>query len=117
MIGRDNIYMDVLGEALNHPITGIGLTGDVTYRGGYVYNFFIEILSHFGLIIGILIIVAVVLAIIKTIFNKNPYIANMCLIWLGYGFVHLVSNSYLTSFRFWIFLGKVLKGLNLKWKL
>jgi O-antigen ligase len=88
---------------------GIGLAGDRLYTGGtYSHNIFLEIISGFGIIVGIIILLFLGCITIRSLFLKNKTRANLMLMWFCIGFVPLiVSGSYLTSFQFWIFLGLI----------
>lgn len=114
--GRDRLYKDVFEEILRNPFLGIGLAGDrQVIGGGYAHNIFIEIMANFGMVIGTLINTSLLYLSIKDIFIKDMRKFNMLIIWLNIGFIHLlVSSSYLTDFKFWIFLGLSLRSLNLK---
>lgn len=111
--GRDNLYSDVFEQILNNPIFGLGLMGDRFILGNrYVHNIFMEILINFGMLIGLLFIVIITYLIIKSLFIKNAKKYNVIIIWLSLGFIHLmVSSTYLTDFKFWIFLGLICNAL------
>lgn len=108
--GREYFYNDVLVELFKQPIKGLGVFGDRKILGGsYVHNFFIEIFSDFGIILGILIGTCLILIILKSMFVKNKGEFNIVIIWVSLGFVHLiVSSSYLIDVKFWIFLGLII---------
>lgn len=117
LTGRDNLYGIVIEEIKDNPFIGIGLGGDnrVLLEYSYVHNIFIEILGNFGLIIGPIIIILLLFMILKCLISKDPINHNMIIIWFGLGFVHLiVSSSYLTDIKFWIFAGLVLRIYNEK---
>lgn len=104
--GRETLYDVIIRQIIENPIIGIGIAGDRTFIGGYSHNIFIELLSGFGVIIGSIIIVTIVLICYKAIHNKNKLDSNISIIWFSLGFIPLlVSGTYLTSFKFWIFLG------------
>ena len=63
--GRDRLYNIVLGEVLKNPILGLGLAGDWRLIGGYVHNFYIEIIAHYGFIFGGFISIVFSLLIFK----------------------------------------------------
>lgn len=114
--GRDVIYEKLFKEILSNPIVGIGITGDRVYAGGsYSHNIFIEIITGFGLILGLIIIAVLLIIIIRALFTTNKQDSNFLLIWFVAGFVPLlVSSTYLVYFQFWIFLGLSLKYLKLR---
>jgi hypothetical protein len=108
--GREDIYRTVVGEIIANPILGIGLAGDRSATGGdYAHNFFIEFIAGFGIIFGSLIIIIFIFYMIKNLATKELKIYNMTIIWICLGFVSLmVSGTYLTDFKFWVFLGFLL---------
>jgi hypothetical protein len=110
LTGRDRIYENVLSEILENPILGIGIAGDTRIIGNsYVHNFFIEVVGNFGVVLGSILSITVLLLIIKSLLTKDTLKYNLFIIWLSLGFVHLmVSSSYLTDLKFWIFLGLVI---------
>lgn len=114
--GRDEIYSKILKEIFRNPIIGVGLAGDRLILGGrYVHNIFLEILTNFGLVIGIPLIISILYLQVKSLFIKDIEKYNIIIIWISIGFLHLlVSSSYLTNFKFWIYLGLSLKYLTSK---
>lgn len=109
--GRDKIYESVIAEILQRPLLGIGIAGDRRIIGGsYAHNFFIEILGNFGILIGFIINITMVFLIIRSLLTKDKEKYDFIIMWLSLGFVHLlVSSSYLTDIKFWIFLGVMMK--------
>ncbi len=109
--GRDIIYAKVFNEILKSPILGLGLAGDrVILSGSYAHNIFIELLVNFGVIIGLILVITLLLIIIKSVFTKDLIKYNIIIIWISLGFISLlVSNSYLLDFKFWILLGLSLR--------
>jgi O-antigen ligase len=105
--GREDLYNIIIKQIGENPLLGIGLFGDRRFIGGYVHNIFLELWAHFGIIIGSSLIILLLLVIYKVLIkNKNKVTANFMAIWFSMGFVHLlVSSSYITDFKFWIFLG------------
>ena len=97
-------------EIYKKPITGIGIAGDRRILdGSYVHNFFIELIGNFGLIIGFIISIGIVLLIIRSLITKNNEKYELIILWVSLGFVHLiVSSSYLIDVKFWILFGLVL---------
>lgn len=114
--GRDSIYTDILQEIYNNPLLGFGLAGDrrlLTGRNAYVHNIIIEILGNFGIIIGMIVNVFLILLLGKSLLQKGKRNYTMIIIWISIGFVHLmISSSYLIDFKFWILLGLLFKNIN-----
>lgn len=107
--GRDNLYSDVFQAILDNPLFGLGLMGDRFVLGGrYVHNLYMEIVINFGMLFGLLIVLIITYSVIKSLFIKDNKKYNVIIIWLSLGFIHLmVSSTYLTDFKFWIFLGLI----------
>ncbi len=105
--GREEIA-DIIIEAIaKNPILGIGIAGDrVLLEGSYSHNIVIEVISNFGIILGILLLSVLGIKWIKSLFSKNESYLDIILIWSSIGFIHLfISSSYLIDFKFWIFIG------------
>ena len=121
--GREEIYSSTIELIYENPLFGLGLGGirrvlDI----GYPHNIFLEIVSQFGVIIGICIIFILLFILYKALFIKDIEKANIIGIWFSLGFVPLlVSGSYLESFKFWILLGLsfnfLLKGTKINIKI
>lgn len=115
--GRADIYEEILYQIQSNPIFGIGLAGDRLYTGGtYSHNIFLEIISGFGVVVGLFILIIIGIISIKALFSKDIEGSNFMLIWFCIGFVPLiVSGSYLTDYQFWIYMGlatRFIKELN-----
>ncbi|MBU5294113.1 O-antigen ligase family protein [Anaerosalibacter bizertensis] len=107
--GRDRLYEKVIQEIKNNPISGIGLAGDRSViNGTYAHNIIIEILANFGIILGGALLLSLIFISFKALFTSNKYVSNFIAIWFSIGFIHLmVSSSYITDLKFWIFLGLI----------
>ena len=104
--GRENIYQLIIKAITDNPVLGIGIAGDRLLIGGYAHNLLLEVLVDFGLIIGSILIVTLLLLIAKNLLTKDSERYNMIIIWISLGLVPLiVSGSYLTNTNFWILLG------------
>ncbi|QCR31986.1 O-antigen ligase [Lysinibacillus sp. SGAir0095] len=108
--GREGIYEKVLAAIGEHPILGIGLAGDRQITNGvYAHNLLLEVLINFGVVLGSLLIVFLLVIMLKTLFVRDLKVYNMLIMWISIGLVSLfVSGSYLTELNFWIFLGLIL---------
>lgn len=107
--GRDVIYSDTIDAISNNPLLGIGLGGDrrLTYTG-YAHNFFLEVISHFGIIFGSIIILIIFTLIFRCLVTRTEENYTMIIIWICLGFVPLmVSSSYLIEINFWILMGLI----------
>lgn len=101
--GRDDLYNTIIKRVLKNPLIGIGLCGDRVYIGNYVHNIFIEIIANFGIIIGGIVSLMLIVIIIKSIFNNKSKTLSF---WMAISIIPLLmSNSYIIDIKFWIFLG------------
>jgi len=109
--GRTELYEIVIKKVITHPILGLGLAGDRPLIGGYVHNFFIEIIAHFGFLLGSLLLVLFIVLMLRALMAKDLKRYEMLIVWMCLGFVPLqVSSSYLINMNFWILLGLILRG-------
>jgi hypothetical protein len=116
---RDLLYSIIFEKILENPILGIGIAGDRLFIGGYTHNIFLEIVSGFGIVIGVPIIFYLFFISYKAIRSKNINYSEMSLMWFSLGFLPLIiSGTYLTEFKFWIFLGIAFRNFqnNSKWR-
>lgn len=106
---RNDIYNSVISEIIKKPFLGNGLAGDRQILSGrYSHNIFLEVMINFGVIVGGLLLIWGIYLIVKVLFTKDIEVYNITIIWISLGFVHfIVSSSYLTDFRFWIFIGLI----------
>lgn len=105
--GREVLYRSVLYAIYERPLLGIGLAGDrLVLNGAYVHNIFIEMIAHYGIMIGSMCSVFLVLLLLRSIWTQDPGSYELAIIWISIGLVPLlVSSSYLISVDFWIMLG------------
>ncbi|WP_202709630.1 O-antigen ligase family protein [Sporosalibacterium faouarense] len=113
--GRNYIYRTVINEIVQNPIIGFGIAGDRRVLNGdavYAHNIILEILGNFGIPIGFILLVMIILLITKTIIKRKTLRSEITLIWLSLGFIHLmVSSSYLIEMKFWILMGLIIGSI------
>lgn len=104
---RNFLYHDVINSIMEHPMIGVGIAGDrVILNGLYVHNVFLEIFSSFGVVVGFILSIALVLFLFRSLFKLELNNSKIILIWSVIGFVPLlVSSSFLIFYQFWIFIG------------
>lgn len=111
--GRDSIYITVFKETLNNPIIGLGLVGDRALMrdfGLYSHNIFLELISNFGIFIGIALSSLIIYLIISVLFLSDEDDYSLSVVWISIGFVtYLFSGSIITGINFWIMLAVILK--------
>lgn len=107
--GRLTLYTKVWEAISSSGIRPLGFMSDrVLLNGGYVHNIFLEILAHFGLLIGIFLFLVCcglgLMALIRA--DKIQY--ELLAIWIALGLVPLLySGSYVSSMHFWLLMGLV----------
>ena len=117
--GRNSIKKYSMQLLMDNPLIGVGIYRDRILlsnllgeglnevAGSYPHNIFLEVLLHFGLIIGGLMIIWFLWIIYRVIFrNKNKDTKDVILIFFAFGFNPLLfSGSYLKNGYFFLFLG------------
>jgi hypothetical protein len=121
---RLNIYeylIDILGE---NVFGGVGIAGDRYYLplrfigvdATYAHNLFLELLLHYGVIIGMVLITIIMYLIVRYfILNTTIDYKIKCFIGIFFtmSFIQLmISRSYLTETNFFIFLAMVMNCSN-----
>jgi hypothetical protein len=92
---RFAIYIETI-QKLN--IFGHGIFTDRVYLGGYVHNFYLEILYDFGIFIGTALAILFTILIIKGIKSNKKILSLLIIITLSTGFFKLMlSGSYLNG--------------------
>lgn len=111
--GREFIYQEAISAIFEYPLIGLGLAGDRHFTETvYAHNFFLEVLVHFGILFGGILLILVLLLILKALSTSVKERYSMYIIWLSLGFVPLmVSGSYLIEINFWIFIGLITNSL------
>lgn len=112
--GRDLLYRKVIARIIDYPFAGIGIAGDRHILGGlYVHNIFLEILANYGIIIGMIVILGLIILQLRCWFCKGMKKYEMFAMWFSVGFIPLlVSGSYLAKIEFWTFIGLMTSGLH-----
>lgn len=117
--GRKTIW----DQAMNNiGIIGKGLFGDRTVlvdeysRSVYAHNFALEILIDFGLLIGsiLLLIMLVIIVRVFILSLKSQSLLRINLLFVAISILlvkHMLSASFLTSFDFWFYMGMLLNML------
>jgi O-antigen ligase len=117
--GRDSLWKFSIQLLMDNPFFGVGIYNDrillanlmgesVSAAGGsYPHNIFLEVLLHFGLIIGSIMIISLIWIIYKAILkNMNRDSKDVILIFFAFGLSPLFfSESYLQCGGFFLFLG------------
>lgn len=111
--GRESIWNQAID---NIGFIGKGLFGDRTVLideygdPAYAHNFILELMIDLGAVLGIAVVTAFLVTIIKATriarASGNPILQKMSYAMISVFFVrHMVSASFLTSFDFWLYWG------------
>lgn len=104
--GRDSIYSKSFDIFWENCLIGIGLFGDRVRIGGYCHNLFLEILLDFGLFIGSILIIIMVVSYLKLLFISTREIKDLLVKYtLAFIAPLMLSGSYLQDYNFGIFVG------------
>ena len=92
--GRGEIRKLVLSKIMEKPVLGWGIAGDLNFIDAYPHQIFLELMVHFGIIIGAAISVFIVYKIIRGLYTTR--FSNILLMFLCVGIVPLFfSSTYL----------------------
>lgn len=101
---REVIWRQTWVHILEKPLFGWGIAGELSYMVSYPHLVFLELLLHYGVVVGLPVCISIVYRIIVNLIRTK-----MCdipiLILLCSGFVPLLlSDTYLNMPSFWILL-------------
>lgn len=107
-VGRDSLYPTVVGLISESPIFGYGIgndrveiassLGSTNIFGYYPHNIFLEIILQFGIPLGTILLVALVILLIRAFRLVQGFEREWLLIFVTLGFMPLLfSSSYLDS--------------------
>lgn len=95
--GRDEIFTLLIQKISERPLLGYGVYGEWKYIGWSAHNLYLEIITHYGIPIGVFILLWIIKTIVGTYFlTKNTYAKDFILIWVCYIFVRgIFGGGYL----------------------
>lgn len=95
--GRDEIYGLAIQKIIERPIFGYGVYGEWPWLGWNIHNIYIELLIHYGLVLGVVLLIWMIHLVFKAYFiTSNTYARDMILIWSCLVFVRgIFGGSYL----------------------
>lgn len=113
---RGRMYQTVWNEVCLQPLIPRGINADYNLFGLYSHNIFVELLYDFGLILGSLFSLLLVLASFITIISYKNTDYNKCVVFFfSIGFIKLlVSSSLFIEPLFFCWLTLVTKRINVK---
>ena len=91
--------VELYKDAIKHVgVLGKGVLGDRVLLDIYPHNIFLELLIHFGYVLGFALCVALIIVIVKSLFEKKRPELFFILLLLPCGFFKLlVTGSYLNQ--------------------
>ena len=102
--GRNLLRMKAFQAIKANPFTGNGIGSDFRLLGTYTHNLFLDLFMHYGVVFGVLIVVAF-MTIISVSFYKSEN-KMFTFLMFCFGFLPLmVSGTYLVEAALWIYLG------------
>lgn len=110
--GRDAIYEVALQKIAERPFLGYGVYGEWPWNGWNIHNMYIELLIHYGVVVGSLLLFWGVSLVGRAYFKtQNPHSKDMILIFSCFVFLRgLVGGSYL-MFSVFFLVGFCIKEL------
>ena len=106
MSGRDVIASASIELIKEHPVTGLGIIGEFKYLEDYPHNFILDMFLHWGIVLGLILILLVLYITISALAISKGKIKTILLVFICYGFVMLFfSGTYLSCDGFYIMLG------------
>lgn len=95
--GRDELYAYAIQKILENPIGGYGVYGEWPWFHWNAHNMYLELLIHYGVIVGSIILLWMVLLVARSYFKSNNVFAkDLILICICFVFVRgIFGGSYL----------------------
>ena len=100
--GRDLLWSTTIAKIYEQPLWGYGFLGErhflyPLYYGGYVHNIYLELLANFGVVLGSLIALYLLIGAIKMLISCHDKV------WLGLFIIFFsMSTQLILSRSFWI---------------
>lgn len=105
-IGRSNLWSNVWEYCKQHIFTGYGIGWMEEITGNYAHNFFLDLISTFGIILSFFILIFLIVLLKKTIYNSNAFFKYfLLLIFLLWFFPLQFSLTIWKTEAFWVFVG------------
>ncbi len=102
--GRDDLYDLALQKISERPILGYGVYGEWPWIQWNIHNMYLEILIHFGVVLGSALLIWAILLVARSYFqNQNRDAKDLILIFICFVFVRgFFGGSYLTFSTFFL---------------
>ncbi len=111
--GRSDLSEKLIQEILRRPLLGLGVGADrMLLDGSYVHNIVVEVIGSFGVAFGGLMLLALFVVIVRSLFSKNKGLGLVSFVFFTSIVLKLFfSSSILGCREFSIFLGICIGGL------
>ena len=95
--GRDELYAFALEKIAEKPLLGYGVYGEWQWIGWNIHNMYLEVLLHFGVILGGFLLIWLIVYTVGAFFKtKNEYAKDLLLIFICFVFIRsFYGGSYL----------------------
>ena len=108
--GRKEIQNASIRGIKTSPILGLGAYGDRPYvqkyhQAGYSHNFFLEVWSNFGIVLGIPLAVYLLNTLIFMLNQKKSFILVIYFSFLATSALHMTSLSFWIAIYLWTLIG------------
>lgn len=114
--GRDTIYSIVIELIKQNFVFGSGIGADLAATGQYSHNLFLDLLLHYGVFLGISMILIIIVMMWISLSKTND--KTLWFVFFCGGFLpSMVSGTYLSSMLLWIFFGYCRRHNCLRFKL
>lgn len=107
--GRDYIWMETKENIMEKPLLGWGTAGELSYMVSYPHHFILEVVLHYGIIVGSVIVIFVLGTVLRGLLvtkMRNPII--LMFVCSGFGPLFL-SGTYLMEPQFWMLVALCLR--------
>ncbi len=106
-VGRSNIQSILMNSLTNHELFGYGIFGDRILTNSYAHNFVLELMVDFGVLVGVILFVALIILIIKkyAVCTSGEQRAFLILLFCTSVVSLMLSGSYLTEPKLFLLIG------------
>jgi len=110
--GRDELYQYGVNKILESPLFGYGVYGEWQWLGWNVHNMYLEILIHYGVIIGSIILIWLVRIISRAYYYTNDdNTRDFILIWVSLVFFRGIFGGSYLQFGMFLLIGFCIKEI------
>lgn len=104
--GRSDLWNKVLEYCKNRVFTGYGIGWLEENTGNYAHNFFLDLLSTFGVVLSFFILITLIVMLKNTTHNSNTHLKYfLLLIFVLWFFPLQFSLTIWKTEAFWVFVG------------